>query len=349
MLFYFLEDAETNDKTEEIIDEIGPEILSASGKLEYYCKLLQTNQFEGAGKARDELMKILESVEKSPQKVFDYALDLVNDENDYLLDALFFNQFTVHLCVSKKTLSNSDLCFMTNSFKEIAQIVDEAVEDAILSKHMVFSHIVPFLMVAKNYVIETFKEKSAACEGLTEVIANQSFFISLCQLEAHDFIGSRFLMTKTIKKLKAEFKEKINDHKIYSLCLICLGVTYLRKKLLLKAEKKLKKAQIALEKATDCEGNEEKEQVFLYVQTILETSDEFFDDDDDDDDDDDIYLPKPDDIKRKRKLEAETSSQRAKVLKQEETDKASTSKAQLAKKLKTRAKKKSSKKRGKRC
>ena len=310
--------------------------------------MLQTNQFEGAGKARDELMKILESVEKLPQKAFDYALDLVNNENDYLLDALFFNQFTVHLCVSKKTLSNSDLCFMTNSFKEIALIVDEAVEDAILSKHMVFSHIVPFLMAAKNYVIETFKEKSAVCEGLTEVIANQSFFISLCQLEAHDFIGSRFLMTKTIRKLKAEFKEKINDHKIYSLCLICLGVSYLRKKLLLKAEKKLKKAQIALEKATDYEGNEEKEQLFLYVETILETSDEFFDDDDDDDDDA-IYLPKPDDIKRKRKIKAETSSRRAKVLKQEETDKASTSKAQLAKKLKTRAKKKSSKKRGKRC
>ena len=311
--------------------------------------MLQTNQFEGAGKARDELMKILEPVEKSPQKVFDYASDLGNDESDYLLDALFFYQFTVHLCVSKKTLSNSDLCFMTNSFKEIALIVDEAIETAMLSKHMVFSHIVPFLMAAKNYVIETFKDKSAVCEGLTEVIANQSFFISLCQLEADDFIGSRFLMTKTIRKLKAELKEKINDHKIYSLCLICLGVSYLQKKLPLKAEKKLKKAQIALEKATDYEDNVEKEQLFLYVDTILETSDEFLGGDDDDNDEDAIYLPKPDELTRKRKIKAETSSRRAKDLKQKETDKASTSKAQLEKKLKTRAKKKCSEKRGKRC
>ena len=90
--------------------------------------MLQTNKSERAGKARDELMKIFKSFEKSPQKVFDYALDLVNNENDYLLDALFFNQLTVHLCVFKKTLSNSDLCFLTNSFKEIALIVDEAVE-----------------------------------------------------------------------------------------------------------------------------------------------------------------------------------------------------------------------------
>ena len=297
-------DDEAKDKTEEIIDEIGPEILSASGKLKYYCTLLQTNQFEEADKVRNQLLKILEFVEKSPQKAFNYALDLVKDKSDYLLDALFFNQLTVHLCVSKKTPSNSDLCFMTNSFKEIALILHETIENAILSKHMVFSHIVPFLIEAKNYVIKTTFKDSA--EGLTEKIANQSFIISLCQLEVDDFIGSRLLMTKTIRRLKAEFKEKINNHKIYSLCLIFLGVSYWGKRLFLKGEKKLKKAQIALEKATDYENKKEKKQLVQSANRILEILHA--------DSDEEFCLSLFFKIKKYRRgIKVKTSSQRAKV------------------------------------
>ena len=173
---YFLEDTETISKLEEIIHDIGPDILSASGKLDYYCKLLQTNHFEEADKARDQLLKILDYVEKSPEKVLEYP----HDKNS-LLDALFFNQFAVHLCVSKKALCNSDLGFMTTSFLKIALIVNEAIEKAVISKYMVFLHIVPFLIAAKNSVIETSKDKpiSDAFERFTEVIAVQSLCISL--------------------------------------------------------------------------------------------------------------------------------------------------------------------------
>ena len=324
MLLYFLEDIETISKLEEIIHDIGPDILSASGKLDHYCTLLRTNHFEGAEKARDQLLKILDYVEKSPQKVFQYAFD-----EDSLLDALFFNQFAVHLCVSKKALSSSDLGCMTKSFFEIALIVNEAIEDAVLSKHMVFLHIVPFLIAAKNYVIETFKDKPVpdAFERLTEVIAVQSLCISLCQLEADDFIGSRLLMTKTIRKLKAEFKEKVNQHKIYILCLIFLGISYWGKNLPLKCEKKIKKAQKALKKVTDYEDKKEKKQLFEFVDRVW---DKLFGDDDDDDA---FYSAKPHYTKQtKRKIKTKTSSRKAKVLKQNQTAKASASKAQLKKK-----------------
>ena len=178
-------------------------------------------------------------------------------------------------------------------------------------------------------------------------------------------------MTKTIRKLKAEFKEKVNHHKIYILCLIFLGISYCGKNLLLKGEKKIKKAQKALKKVTDYEDKKEKKQLFEFADWVW---DEFFGDDDDDDDDA-FYPAKSHDTKqkkrkiktktssqktkvlkqdqiekaidtkqKKRKIKTKISSQRAKVLKQDKTDKASVSIAQLKKEWKPTPKEKSSKK-----
>ena len=232
--------------------------FAAPQLLQYYTLLLQTDRYKEAGEFGNRLLEVCRSMDCSPICAQKYASKLENQ--DKALEALFFNILSVHLCFYKREIDEIYLDVMTKALEEISKIVEEAIQKAKLSLHIVHRHIIPTLLFANERVIFTFKNKPSIefAEGFARANANQSFLICRCQLAAQDFIGCEKILKEAIRLYKVCFPDGETKNRIYGICLHYLGFSFLSRNRFEKATDYFNEAKVAFENAKGYKTGEKR-------------------------------------------------------------------------------------------
>ena len=222
--------------------------------------MLQTDKFKEAGEFGYRLLEVCRSTNCSPISAKNYASELKNQDKP--LEALFFNLLSVHLCFTyKKKIEALYLDVMTEALEKISKIVEEAIQKAKLSLHIVHRHIIPTLLLSNERVIFTFKNNPSTefAEGFAKANANQSLLICRCQLAAQDFIGCEKILREAIRIYEVCFPEDKTQNLVYGICLHYLGFSFLLRNRLKEAMDYFNEAKVAFGNAKDYENGKERE------------------------------------------------------------------------------------------
>ena len=246
------------DKLADLNPTMSFESFAAPQLLQYYILLLQTDRYKEAGEFGNRLLEVCRSINCSPISAQIYAFELTN--RNKTLEALFFNILSVHLCFYRREIDKIYLDVMTKALEEISKIVEEVIQQAKLSLHVVHRHIIPTLLLANERVIFTFKNKPSTefAEGFAKANANQSFLICRCQLAAQDFIGCERILKEAIRIYEVCFPKDKTQNRVYGICLHYLGFSFLSRNRLKKAMDYFNEAKVAFGNAKDYKTGEKR-------------------------------------------------------------------------------------------
>ena len=149
---------------------------------------------------------------------------------------------------------------MTKALEEISKIVEEAIQKAKLSLHIVHRHIIPTLLLVNERLIFTFKNKPSIefAEGFAKANANQSFLICRCQLAAQDFINCERILKEAIRIYEVCFPKDKTQNRVYRIYFHYLGFLFLSRNRFKKATDHFNEAKVAFGNTKDYKAGEKK-------------------------------------------------------------------------------------------
>ena len=231
--------------------KLGPQMHFAPVLVKYFVSLMQTDRADKAEKIRDELAELLrDKFAELPNEINQYAESLM--EENKLWEAILFFQISLMYC--EKESSCPDPAIIPQiSASGLMQCVAKIFSATPGTKKLLKQHVVCWIKKAKDLAINAIpKNKKFSSLVQANLLGHQA----RCFLLFQEYNVAEKLLKEAIQTLKQCHKSDAENFGNFSQFLRQLGVICFQTNRLDAAERYLKRATAAAEKAKDLKGYE---------------------------------------------------------------------------------------------